>query len=263
MEKKKMKLWKKILILIVVVIILFIGNLIRKSLIIQNIKNKLAQSQLETNFYISSITYQLDDDSVNVLKYYRNGENVFQKIEFSSLQSVKTYKKEGKISKYMDTPEDNICILNLSSETLPTTTVSNAFIEQLNELNKLEYIKLLINAKIKSENNYYKIKVNFLDMNPTIIMEENKTEKDYKNVKIYSILGFLYFIYSQNNFLRFRPTDYIAKSASYAYKNPCPLYKLWCNIKREKNRYRTINSWFIVSTTVCANHIPLLPQLFG
>jgi len=181
MEKKKMKLWKKILILIVVVIILFIGNLIRKSLIIQNIKNKLAQSQLETNFYISSITYQLDDDSVNVLKYYRNGENVFQKIEFSSLQSVKTYKKEGKISKYMDTPEDNICILNLSSETLPTTTVSNAFIEQLNELNKLEYIKLLINAKIKSENNYYKIKVNFLDMNPTIIMEENKTEKDYKN----------------------------------------------------------------------------------
>ena len=68
MEKKKMKLWKKILLIVLALFILFSIYVIRNFLIISNIVNVSKEYATKTN-YIANL-YSIQGDSVNVSKSY-------------------------------------------------------------------------------------------------------------------------------------------------------------------------------------------------
>ena len=73
MEKKRMKLWKKILLVILVVFILFSIYVIRNFIIISNIVNTSKEYATKTN-YIASV-YSIHTDGVSIVKsYHKDGK---------------------------------------------------------------------------------------------------------------------------------------------------------------------------------------------
>ena len=68
MENKKIKIWKKILLVILVVFILFAIHLLRNFIIILNLENVSKDFANKTN-YIANV-YSLQSNSVNILKSY-------------------------------------------------------------------------------------------------------------------------------------------------------------------------------------------------
>ena len=68
MENKKMKLWKKILLIVLAIFILFSIYVIRNFIIISNIVNTSKEYATKTN-YIANV-YSIQDNSVNIVKSY-------------------------------------------------------------------------------------------------------------------------------------------------------------------------------------------------
>ena len=85
MEKKKMKLWKNILLVFLVVFILLVIHLLRNFIIISNLENVSKDFANKTN-YIANV-YSLQDNGVNILK---------------------SYNKDGKYLSLIETKVDNI-----------------------------------------------------------------------------------------------------------------------------------------------------------
>ena len=73
MEKKKMKLWKKVLLVILALFVIFALLTLRKFIIITDILNKSEAYTSKTN-YIATI-YSIQNDSVTVLKSYNKDGN--------------------------------------------------------------------------------------------------------------------------------------------------------------------------------------------
>lgn len=79
MENKKMKLWKKILLVLLAVFILFTIHLLRNFIIISNLENISKNFANKTN-YIANV-YSLQSNGVNILKSYNKDGKYLSLIE--------------------------------------------------------------------------------------------------------------------------------------------------------------------------------------
>lgn len=79
MENKKMKIWKKILLVFLAVFILFTIHLLRNFIIISNLENVSKDFANKTN-YIANV-YSLQSNSVNILKSYNKDGKYLSLIE--------------------------------------------------------------------------------------------------------------------------------------------------------------------------------------
>ena len=95
MEKKKMNLWKKILIVIFILLIIFIAFVIRKMIIFNYLQNKLA-NYINSENYCESI-YQYEGDSLLIQHIYKK--------EGKSLSTLKVLTEDDtnhKMTNYSD-----------------------------------------------------------------------------------------------------------------------------------------------------------------
>ena len=83
MEKKKMKLWKKILIVILVIIALFLFHVIRNLIIINSISSKLSKLEDSNNYKLTSYSYN-GNNFVVTNYYFKDGKSLEKDILISS-----------------------------------------------------------------------------------------------------------------------------------------------------------------------------------
>lgn len=83
MEKKKIKLWKKILIIILVLIILLSIHIIRNLIIINNISSKLSKLEKSNNYKLTAYSYNGSNFAITNY-YFKDGKSLEQNILISS-----------------------------------------------------------------------------------------------------------------------------------------------------------------------------------
>lgn len=124
MENKKMKLWKKILIIVAIIVLIFIIVISRKAIILNNIDNKVSNLENSNdNIYAEIVT-----DKYKVKKYIKNEiekivlESKDENEEISKIIQI-TYPDKRKVF----TEKDGTKTMNIYEETAP---VRGAHIEE-------------------------------------------------------------------------------------------------------------------------------------
>ena len=115
MEKKKMKLWKKILLVILAVFIVFSIFILRNFIIISNLENVSKNVASKTN-YIANI-YSLQSNSINITKSYNKDGNYLtimqvHSTEFENLRKLTIYKNNNEEIGIIQSGDTKIAILN-------------------------------------------------------------------------------------------------------------------------------------------------------
>lgn len=149
MEKKKMKLWKKLLLILLALLLVFIILTLRKYLIITKLINASKSYVAKTNFMVD--TYALTNDSVTTTKTYHNGENFLTRYKTyrnnaSEMRSLIIYNKDNEKICIIESDQDKVALLNGNIAIGPTG---------INTINEFDDIKLKIplafTSKIKSQ----------------------------------------------------------------------------------------------------------------
>ena len=116
MEKKRMKLWKKILLVILVVFILFSIYVIRNFIIISNIVNVSKEHATKTNF-IANI-YSIQAKGVNITKSYNKDGKYLSLIQTQindnngNNPKLTVYKSDNESVAIIETQAKKIAMLN-------------------------------------------------------------------------------------------------------------------------------------------------------
>lgn len=98
MEKKKMKLWQKILLIISIILVIFIILTLRKLIILFELDKTSKQFGEHENYYVE--TYTTQGNSINITKSYHKDTKYLTTIEISSINStqkriITLYSAEG------------------------------------------------------------------------------------------------------------------------------------------------------------------------
>ena len=171
MEKKKMKLWKKILIAIVIVLVIFVLITARKVIIIKGLQDRIEKYSNINNYYIKFVSTQ-GQETENYVK----GEKYITTLTVTSsegkVSKLTNYCNGEKINTYIEGGEEKVAILD--SEGLPT---SAGIISWVRTDNIVQLISMSITSHIKTENcngkECYKIS-NFYSNN--LLYSEGKNE---------------------------------------------------------------------------------------
>lgn len=114
MEKKKMKLWKKVLMVIGIILILFLIITTRKVMILLKLGNVSEETGKNTNYYTQRISMQ--DDNVVISKLYCKDAKCLQTTEvFGNVNKTRkiTLYQDGKEAiSIIQSGENKIAVLN-------------------------------------------------------------------------------------------------------------------------------------------------------
>lgn len=115
MGNKKMKLWKKILLVVLAIFILFSIYVIRNFIIISNIVNLSKEYVTKTN-YIANL-YSIQGDSVNISKSYNKDGKYLSLIQtkvndINDTRKLTVYKSDNEGLAIIQTGDKKIAILN-------------------------------------------------------------------------------------------------------------------------------------------------------
>lgn len=115
MEKKKMKLWKKILLVVLAILLLFSIYVIRNFIIISDIVN-LSKKYVNKTNYISNV-YSIQDNSVNIVKSYNKDGKYLSLIQtkvndINDTRKLTVYKSDNEGLAVIQTGDNKIAILN-------------------------------------------------------------------------------------------------------------------------------------------------------
>lgn len=115
MENKKMKLWKKILLVLLAILLLFSIYVIRNFIIISNIVNLSREYVTKTN-YIANL-YSIQGDSVNISKSYNKDGKYLSLIQtkvndINDTRKLTVYKSDNEGLAIIQTGDKKIAILN-------------------------------------------------------------------------------------------------------------------------------------------------------
>jgi len=86
MEKKKMKSWQKVLLIISIIIVIFIILTLRKLIILFELDKTSKEFGEHENYYVE--TYTTQGNSINVTKSYHKDSKYLTTIEISSINSM-------------------------------------------------------------------------------------------------------------------------------------------------------------------------------
>ena len=111
----KKKIIKIIIVVLLVILILFVGNIIRKMIIISDINNKVSKYINNNNHYEKIVTNYSDTETVT--KYYCKGENAVIFItttlkDTGEKRQLTQYCKGDKYNSYFDVGETKLAILD-------------------------------------------------------------------------------------------------------------------------------------------------------
>lgn len=115
MENKKMKLWKKILLVLLVLFILWLILVARRFIIIAKLVNEAQKYNGKTNYI--AVVQSLQDGTVNIMKSYRKDGDYLTTIKVYS-PSIKeergltVYKKENEVIGILQSGEDKVALLD-------------------------------------------------------------------------------------------------------------------------------------------------------
>lgn len=138
-----------LIIIIAIAVILFWGMIIRKHIIIQSIRNKIAKYQQVKDYYIHMISKMENDSSqvdffrkgdLEVAKKYTNAENLNEVYYCRNL-------KTNKMDWYLDNGDSKIAILKQDYD----EDIYGIFDDYFAIQNKWNYLRFLVNVKIESK----------------------------------------------------------------------------------------------------------------
>lgn len=148
MENKKMKLWKKLLLVILALLVVFAIFTLRKYIIITNLINTSKDYISKTNFMVD--TYGLTNDSVVLTKSYCKDGNLFSTTETLGHNII----EERKITAYSKGDEKIVIIQSGDDKVLLSN--GNVAPINVNTISEFDDIKLRIplafTSKITKQN---------------------------------------------------------------------------------------------------------------
>lgn len=148
MENKKMKLWKKLLLVILALLVVFAIFTLRKYIIITNLINTSKDYISKTNFMVD--TYGLTNDSVVLTKSYCKDGNLFSTTETLGHNII----EERKITAYSKGDEKIVIIQSGDNKVLLSN--GNVAPINVNTISEFDDIKLRIplafTSKITKQN---------------------------------------------------------------------------------------------------------------
>lgn len=139
MEKKKIKLWKKILLVLLPIFILFSIYVLRNFIIISDIVNTSKEYDTKTN-YIANV-YSIQGDSVNISKSYNKDGKYLSLIQtkvndINDIRKLTVYKTDNEGVAIIQSGDKKIAILN-NNIVGGTQVISFKDIATMNTLQKL------------------------------------------------------------------------------------------------------------------------------
>ncbi len=164
MEKKKMKIWKKILIIISILVVIFIIITARKMIIIKNLQSNIEKYRNAENYYAT--IYQYQGNNLQIYTSYKKGNK--------SLSTVKSLNEDGtrtlinytddKISHlYFDVPGSKVAILDGNGVPGAVQIAEGLYTE-----NVWQFIVRAIKSSIKTEEcngkECYRIQIGCFDL---------------------------------------------------------------------------------------------------
>lgn len=143
MEKKQMRLWKKVLLLLLLIIFILGLMIIRKMVIIKDLDNKVSSYENYKNYYIKETTYsgnsitiseiyKKDNKSLIILTNYNfenDGKNVIK--VFNDSNNTNTYYETDNNKKIAYLNQKNNIQLNITNE-VETKNFFNLLVKALN-----------------------------------------------------------------------------------------------------------------------------------
>lgn len=147
MEKKKMKLWKKILLVVLALIVVFAIFTLRKYIIITKLINASKGYVSKTNFMVDS--YSLSNDTASLTRtYYKDGNLYSEAQTFShnilDERKITTYNKDNEKIVIIQAGEDKVLLSN--------GNIAPVYVNTINEYDDIKFkIPLAITSKIKTE----------------------------------------------------------------------------------------------------------------
>lgn len=115
MENKKMKLWKKILIIVLILCVILIIFIARKFVIITNLVNESKEYVDKTNYF--AVVQSLQNGSVNILKSYNKDGNYLTTMQvygkdIQDERGLTVYKKDSELIGIIQSGEEKIALLD-------------------------------------------------------------------------------------------------------------------------------------------------------
>lgn len=194
MEKPKIKLGKKILLLVVVIFIIFLLYVIRNLIIFFNLEIVAKEYANKTNYIVDIYSIQ-NNDSVNILRAY-NKDNKYLSImenksnKINDIRKITIYKSDDETVGIIQTGDKKIALLDNNWMPIEVQLVT---FESISDMNILQRILFTILARISTEecNNKKTFLIEMPDgwkiwvdrQNGTIIREINTgfvTERKYE-----------------------------------------------------------------------------------
>ena len=150
MEKKKMKLWKKILIALLILIILFALLVLRKFIIISQLVESSKQFTNKTNYV--AVVQSLQGGNVNILKSYNKDGNY--------LTTIKTFGKDIQNERGLTVyNKDNDKIAVIYSEQNKVALLNESIVGEVNVVNvfstidsTIKQLQFAIMSRITTDN---------------------------------------------------------------------------------------------------------------
>lgn len=149
MDNKKMKLWKKVLIIILVLFFIFVLLTIRKYIVFTNIINQSKAYTNKTN-YIAEV-YSLQRDGVSIMKSYNKDGNYLTELQTFGLnieneRKLTIYNKEDERIAIMQSGENKVALLENGVGGL-VRVVTFPYIDNI-----MQKLQLSIMSKITTDN---------------------------------------------------------------------------------------------------------------
>lgn len=164
MEKKEMKIWRKILIIILIIVVLFIIGTARKMIIIRRLQSKMEKYESADNYCVTIYEYQGTNLQINTT--YKKNTKSLSKVKSLSENSNRTlvsYNDDKVSHVYFDVPGSKLAILDGNGLPGPIQ-IQN----ELETQNLWQFIVRAIKSSIKTEQcngkECYKIQVGCFDI---------------------------------------------------------------------------------------------------
>ena len=150
MEKKKIKIWKRILLVILAIFIVFLIYVIRNFIIISNLEKVSKEYANKTNYIVD--IYSIQSNSVNILRAYNKGDKYLSIMETKSndikdMRKLTVYKNENETLGIIQSGDKKIAILiNWMAAEIQVVTF-----ESISDMNLLQKLLFTVLARISKE----------------------------------------------------------------------------------------------------------------
>ena len=147
MDKKKMKLWKNLLLVVLTLLVVFAILTLRKYIIITNLINASKGYVAKTNFMVDS--YSLSNDTASLTRtYYKDGNLYSEAQTFShnilDERKIIAYNKDDEKIVIIQAGEDKVLLAN--------GNISPVYVNTISEYDDIKFkIPLALTSKLKTE----------------------------------------------------------------------------------------------------------------